>query len=129
MRRVRLARTSGSTSVQTWKVFKVCGPTEVATGISVASPPRETVNNTSDTGHVMARVEGKPAPIEEEFEPRDVIHRSWIRRHADVAQKPIGVTRRNIHAAAESDREMGEIAANAHPLLIGLIGGTVARAY
>ena len=52
--------------------------------------------NTSDPRHVMARVEGKPASVEEDFEPRVVIHRSWIRRHADVAQKPIGVTRAGI---------------------------------
>ena len=71
----------------------------------------------------MARVEREPAPIEKDFEPRVVIHWSWIRRHTDVAQKPIGVTRRNVHAAAESDGEMRVIAANAHPLLIGFIGG------
>ena len=38
-------------------------------------------------------------------------------------KKPIGITRRNIHAAAERDGEMREIAADAQPLLIGLIGG------
>jgi hypothetical protein len=76
-----------------------------------------------DARHVMARVEGEPAPIEKDFEPSVVIHWSRIRRHAYVAQKTIGVTSRNVHAAAESDREMSEIAANAHPLLIGFIGG------
>src|ERR1700720_1224249 len=76
-----------------------------------------------DARQVMARVEDEPAPIEKDFEPSVVIHWSRVRRHAYVAQKTIGVTRRNVHAGTESDREMSEIAANAHPLLIGFIGG------
>jgi hypothetical protein len=44
----------------------------------------------SDASHVMARIEGKPAPIEKDFEPSALIHWSRIRRHAYVAQKPIG---------------------------------------
>src|SRR4029077_20595055 len=70
----------------------------------------------SNARHVMARIEGKPAPIEKDFEPSVIIHWSRVRRHAYVAQKPIDVTRRDVHAAAESDGEMGEIAANPHPL-------------
>src|ERR1700730_15642395 len=35
----------------------------------------------SNPWHIMARVEGKPAPIQKDFEPRIIIHRSWIRRH------------------------------------------------
>src|SRR6516162_3496541 len=79
--------------------------------------------NTSDARHIMTRVESEPTAIEKDFEPSIIIHRSRIRRHTDVAQKPICVTRRNVHAAAEGDREMGEIAANTDALLIGLIGG------
>jgi hypothetical protein len=80
--------------------------------------------NASNARDVMARVEGEPAPIEKDFEPSVIVHWSRVRRHAYVAQKTIGVTRRYVHAAAESDREMGEVAANADPLLIGFIGGT-----
>ncbi len=76
-----------------------------------------------DARHIMARVEDEPPSIEKDFEPSVVIHWSRVRRHAYVAQKPIGVTRWNVHAAAQSDGEMGEVAANAHPLLIGFIGG------
>ena len=79
--------------------------------------------NASNPWHIMARVEGKPAPIQKDFEPRIIIHRSWIRRHPDVAQKAIGVTRRNVHAAAESDGEVRKIAADAHTLVVGFICG------
>src|SRR5205807_4685060 len=61
---------------------------------------------------MLWRVEDEPAPIEKDFEPGVVIH--WSRT--------IGVTRRNVHAAAQSDGAMGEVAANAHPLLVGFIG-------
>ena len=87
---------------------------------NIGRVPAARDGNTSDPRHVMARVEGKPAPVEKDFEPSIIIHWSRIRRHAYVA---LSVTRRNVHAAAESDREMGEIAANADPLLIGLVGG------
>jgi hypothetical protein len=60
----------------------------------------------------MAGVESEPASIEKDFKPRVIVHRCRVRRHANVAQKSIRVTRWNIHAAAESDREMGEIAAD-----------------
>jgi hypothetical protein len=44
MRRVRSTRTAGrASSVQTLKAFKVWGPKDVASGISVASRPRATV--------------------------------------------------------------------------------------
>src|SRR5580704_16429402 len=115
MRRVRPLRTAGSaSSVQTRKVFKVWGPKDVASGISVASRPRATVMRP------MRGMLWRASKVNQ----RPSIHWSGIRRHADVAQKSVGVTRRNVHAAAESDGEMGEIAANAHPLLIGFIGST-----
>ena len=76
-----------------------------------------------DARHIMARVEDELPSIEKDFEPSVVNHWSRARRHAYVPQKPIGVTCRNVHAAAESDGEVGKVAANAHPLLIGFIGG------
>src|SRR6202045_4337162 len=118
MGRARPLRTAGpASSVQTLKVFKVWGPKEVASGISVASRPRATVMRP------MRGMLRRASKVNQRPSRKTSNHRSRILRHAYVAQKPIGVTRRNVHAAAESDGEMGEIAANAHPLLIGFIGG------
>ena len=72
---------------------------------------------------IVARVESEPASIEKDFKPRVIVHRCRVGRHANVTQKSIRVTRRNIHAAAESDCEMGEIAADADALLIGFKSG------
>jgi hypothetical protein len=67
---------------------------------------------------IVARVESEPASIGKDFKPRVIVHRGRVWRHANVTQRSIRVTRRNIQAAAESDREMGEIAADADALLV-----------
>src|ERR1700724_321960 len=88
-------------------------------------PPRAPAgdHDAADAGRIVARVESEPASIEKGFEPGIIVHRGRVRRHANVAQKSIRVTRRNIHAAAKSDREMGEIPADADALLIGFKSG------
>ena len=58
--------------------------------------------------------------VEIDLQPGVVIHQRRIGRHADVAEKAVGVARRDVHAAAETDGEMGEIAADADPLVEGL---------
>jgi hypothetical protein len=45
-----------------------------------------------------------------------IVHGCRIGRHANVAQESIRVPRRNIHAAAESNRQMSEITADADAL-------------
>ena len=42
--------------------------------------------------------------------------------NVDVAKITVGVARGDIHAAAEGDRQMGEVAADADPFAIGFIG-------
>ena len=76
----------------------------------------------ADARHVVARVEGVPLAAEEHVEPGVEIHRRRVRRHADVAEIAVAVARRNVHATAERDREMREIAAYADPFDIGFIG-------
>ena len=70
----------------------------------------------ADARHVVARVEGVPAAAEIGLEPAGEIHRRVGRRHADVAEIAGAIARRDVHAAAEGDGEMGEVAAHARCL-------------
>src|SRR5271157_3720585 len=64
-----------------------------------------------------------PFAAEKRLEPGAEIHRRWVRRHADVAEISVAVARRDVHAAAERDRKMREIAAYAAAFGIGFIRG------
>src|SRR5438046_1851556 len=64
----------------------------------------------ADAGRVVAGVEGPPAVAEVDFEPRAEIHRTRNGRDADVAEVAGGVARGDVHAAAEGDRQVREIA-------------------
>ena len=72
----------------------------------------------------------QPLAAEKHVEPGIEIHRRRVWRHADVAEISVAVARRNVHAAAERDRDMCEVATNADALGVGFIGRarrTVAR--
>ena len=64
-----------------------------------------------------------PAAVEIGFEPGVIVHRRWVGWNANVAEKAVGVARRNIHAAAEGDGEMGEVPADADAFVISLKSG------
>ena len=68
----------------------------------------------------MAGIERVPAAAEIDFEPGAEIHRGILGRHADVAEIAGAVARRNVHAAAQRDGEVGEVPANAAPLVMGI---------
>src|SRR5262249_17764630 len=70
----------------------------------------------ADARHVVAGVEGEPAAAEIDLEPGAEIHRIGLRWHADVAEIAGAVARRDVHAAAERDREVRKVAADAAPL-------------
>ena len=61
-----------------------------------------------------SKVYQRPPRID--LEPGAEIHRRRIRRHADVAEIAGAVARRDVHAAAERDGEVREVAAHAAPL-------------
>src|ERR1700737_1751873 len=65
---------------------------------------------------VMPRIEGMPLSAKIGFEPGAEIHWIGISRNANITQIARGVTRGDIHAAAQGDRKMGKIAADANPL-------------
>ena len=64
----------------------------------------------------MAGIEGVPAVPQVDLEPGAEVHRVHIGRNADVAQIAVAVTRRDVHAAAEGDGEVREVAADAATL-------------
>ena len=75
-------------------------------------------NDTSDARDVVPGVEGEPASVEKHLEPGAEIHRRRVFRHADIAEIARAIARRNVHAAAERNGQMGEVAADAELLVV-----------
>ena len=76
----------------------------------------------ADARLVVPRVEGVPAPSDIGLEPGGEIHRVRGGRDADIAEIAGAVAGRNVHAAAEGDRQVGVVAAHAFALLERLPG-------
>src|SRR5262245_10612154 len=74
---------------------------------------------------VVTGVEGVPAAAEISLEPGGKIHRRGLAGNADVAEIPLAIVRRDIHAAAQRHRKMSEVAADAAALGMGLGAGAV----
>ena len=71
----------------------------------------------------MTRVHRVPTLIEEDLEPSAEIHRIDVDRNADVAEIAGAIAGGNVHAAAERNREMSEVAADADTFVHGITGG------
>src|SRR5581483_6483243 len=65
-----------------------------------------------DARLVVARIEGVPGAAEIGFEPAGEVHGRIGRRHADVAQVAGAVPRRNVHAAAQGNGQVGVVPAD-----------------
>src|SRR4029450_4528642 len=74
---------------------------------------------------IVAGIEGEPATVQIHLEPGGEIHRRGIAGHADVAEIAGAIARRDIHAAAERDGKMREVAADAAPLGMAFGGRAV----
>ena len=74
----------------------------------------------ADSRRVMACVEGVPVTAEIGLEPRAEVHREVHRRDADVAEVAGAIARRNVHAAAQGDSQMREVAT--YPATLGVAG-------
>lgn len=61
----------------------------------------------------MARIDGVPMSAEINLEPRIKIHGVGIEWNTDVTKIARAITRRNVHTAAQRDREVSEIATDA----------------
>src|ERR1035437_10199753 len=73
--------------------------------------------HSSNPGHVVPWIECVPGATEIDFNPRCKIHRTVRRQRPHVAQVAGAVTRRNIHAAAERDSQVREVATDARTLV------------
>jgi hypothetical protein len=76
--------------------------------------------NAADAGMVMACIERIPLAAEIALEPGTEIHRSWVRRHTDIAEVSGTIARRYVHAAAQRDREVCEVTAHTSLLCVGV---------
>src|ERR1700720_3882508 len=72
----------------------------------------------TDPRLIVPRVEGIPTALQKHLEPRTEVH--WVRnwRHADITEIAGAVSCWDIHAAAQSDRQMGKDAAHADAFLV-----------
>ena len=77
----------------------------------------------ADAGFVVAGVEGPPAIPEIDFEPGAEIHGAGNGGNADVAEVTGDVAGGDVHAAAEGDGQMREIAADPEALAIAFGSG------
>src|ERR1700716_1173193 len=75
---------------------------------------------------VVTCVEGEPASVQINLEPGTEVHRRGIGGDADVAEIASAVTRRDVHATAQRDAEMREIAADADALFMAFPRGPIA---
>src|SRR6266403_3348455 len=73
----------------------------------------------ADAWDVVARVKRVPLAADIGFEPGCEIHRCVRDRHADIAQITGAVSRRDVHAATEGDREVSIVPADAGAIAEG----------
>ena len=76
-----------------------------------------------DPRHIVARIKGMPATAKVGLEPGGEVHGIRRGRDPDVTEIARAVTRWNIHAATEGNREVGVVAAHAHALIEGFESG------
>jgi len=82
-------------------------------------------SNPTDPGLIVPCIETVPTPAQIDFKPGAEIHRIGKRRYTDISEVPGDISGRNIEAPAQSDGEMGKIAANTYLLLEGVQRGAV----
>ena len=117
----RQSRRLRTSSVQTLKLSSVLGPKVVAMATSHASRPRairtRPTRGTLLRGSKVCQLAADPG-----LEPRREIAHCVRWRRSEIAQVTGAVSRRNIHAAAESDGQMRIVAADAGPFVESLKG-------
>jgi len=94
--------------------------TECGRNSHVRGVPAPRDHDASNPRMIVTRIEGEPAAVKKYLEPCAEIHRRGIAGHPDVAKVTGAISGRNIHAAAERDRQMSEVATNTYPFLVAL---------
>ena len=78
----------------------------------------------ANTPFVVSDVEPMPFTTQINFHACAEIHGIWIGGYPNIAEVARDVTCRDVHTAAKCDRQMGEVAADAHLGVAGLFGRT-----
>src|SRR5208282_63076 len=78
--------------------------------------------HSSNPGHVVTWIECVPGTAKIDFNPSRKIHHPVRRERSHVAKVSGAVPRRNIHAAAERDSQVGVVATDADTLVEGFPG-------
>ena len=66
----------------------------------------------------MARVKTVPTVTEEDLKPGAKVHGGRVARNPDISQITGAITGRDVHAAAQGDGKVGEVAAHTDPFLV-----------
>ena len=90
---------------------------------NICRVPAPCDDNPPNPRHVVARIERLPLPVEEHFDPGAEVH-GVDDGHANVAEVAVDVARRDVKAAAQRQRQMRIVAADANTFLKGLVGGS-----
>src|SRR5262249_58493767 len=116
------ASSAGDTSsVTTLKPTRSLCPKDVVMAVGRIASSRN--QDASDARRIVSGVERVPAAAEIGLEPGAEIHRIGFLRNADVAEISGAIARGHIHAAAEGDGKMREVATDPPFLLEGIVGG------
>jgi len=81
--------------------------------------------NAANATAIMSRIESMPVIAKVNLEPGAEIHRFTVGWNPNVTEVASGVACRDIHAAAQSNRKMGKVAADANAFAKGLKSGAI----
>jgi hypothetical protein len=90
------------------------GRTEVRRNCDVRGVTPTGYDDAADAGMVMPGIEREPAACEKHFEPGAEIHGRRIRLDPDVTEIAGAIAGRDVHATAQRDGKMGEVATHPH---------------
>src|SRR5271168_270105 len=77
----------------------------------------------------MSSVKGVPSSLQEDLKPSAEVHRIGVTRDANITEITRGVAGGDIHAAAQGNRQMGKIAADANPLAKTIERGAIGASF
>src|SRR5579863_3436125 len=83
---------------------------------NIRRAPAARDDDSSNTRHIVARIECPPCPVEEHLYPCAEIHRVDD-GHSNVAEMSIDIARRNIEAPAQRQRKVGEVSTDSDALV------------
>jgi hypothetical protein len=74
---------------------------------------------------VVPRIERVPPVAKKDLKPRAEVHRGRISWHTDITEIACAIASGNVHAAAETNGQMGEVTAHTNPLEVPFGSGPI----